>query len=257
MNTATMQQDTSMNHWTKRCASKAMLLQLANNRQPTTMKMHAARYQRNECKLLKEFRRARRKMYMTSIAVIPARNNACRSRRMKIFLHILFLWNQRLNEISMSSVKFTLPGRKEQLAPMVVSWRSPNSLSTSSNFPACLRGKLCVISLVSMCNKPDTRGVFIAARRDEERLDRDPTDRKERPLLIVAVCPIDKALPDALLSKMYAVTSPFPFISIGPRHLATAHSGSSVFVSSPNCTSPGTPFCIIRAAVLIVSPNNR
>mmetsp|Transcript_95398 Transcript_95398/g.270030 ORF Transcript_95398/g.270030 Transcript_95398/m.270030 type:complete len:357 (+) Transcript_95398:1855-2925(+) len=60
-----------------------------------------------------------------------------------------------------------------------------------------------------------------------------------------------------LWQSRYVVTFPLPFISISPRGLVSTQSGSSVFVSSPNWTSPGRPFCIIRAAVLIVSPKRR
>mmetsp|Transcript_67298 Transcript_67298/g.217253 ORF Transcript_67298/g.217253 Transcript_67298/m.217253 type:complete len:342 (+) Transcript_67298:1410-2435(+) len=64
---------------------------------------------------------------------------------------------------------------------------------------------------------------------------------------------------EAKLSRRsrYVMTCPLPFISIWPRCVVVTHSGSSLWVSVPNWSSPGKPFCIIRAAVLIVSPNSR
>jgi len=58
-------------------------------------------------------------------------------------------------------------------------------------------------------------------------------------------------------SRKYVTTCPLPFISMSPLRRTATEDGSDARVSSPNCTSPGRPFCIIRAAVFMVSPNKR
>mmetsp|Transcript_79028 Transcript_79028/g.228465 ORF Transcript_79028/g.228465 Transcript_79028/m.228465 type:complete len:256 (+) Transcript_79028:1524-2291(+) len=135
-----------------------------------------------------------------------------------------------------------------------MSWENPSSSPFTPSSVLLIRDSISAASLMLSTLEPPTidtsERLLAKTATNDARFDARPVSAKVGAL---------SGSSSTNGTYVYACTRPFPFIStsVGPRATSRNTCGKCLRVSTPNCTSPFAPRCIIRAAMFIVSPKRR